>query len=463
MTDPNTPPQPGDPQNDQPTLPNGQQAGQPVDQPGQEPTRQYPAQAQPQPTQAYPQPQPTQAYPQQPSMGGQIPPQQPQAAQASQPVGALPVGGQPQAAQSFAAQAPAGQQTKPVRSQPPGPARDLPMGRTSRTALRTIVGIVGALALILPVSAFAIGGVQLSNLVREEATHDLPVDAEKLVVDVDASAVFVTVGEEFDVPTLTTTLVGQKSRSMTPDISDENGTTTVSLDEVGRSGAWFPGSLREETRVEIELPADYARDLDLDVSSRWGYTEVVGEFATVSTSTDAGAIHFDVIAQDVTAETGTGYIDGTGTMDTLSLDSSTGYIETQRVNVARELSASTRTGSIDLGLGEAVVPVDGITATTSTGWVEVSVPREDRVRDTDVQGYSVDATSSNGTVSIDVKESHPGDGIVPIVASASSGDVDVTYQSPQTVHGDADDEDMDDESPFDDEDSFDEEGAGDEF
>lgn len=454
MTDPNTPPQPGDPQNDQPTLPNGQQAGQPVDQPGQEPTRQYPAQAQPQPTQAYPQPQPTQAYPQQPSMGGQIPPQQ------------------PQAAQSFATQAPAGQQTKPVRSQPPGPARDLPMGRTSRTALRTIVGIVGALALILPVSAFAIGGVQLSNLVREEATHDLPVDAEKLVVDVDASAVFVTVGEEFDVPTLTTTLVGQKSRSMTPDISDENGTTTVSLDEVGRSGAWFPGSLREESRVEIELPADYARDLDLDVSSRWGYsevvgrwgyTEVVGEFATVSTSTDAGAIHFDVIAQDVTAETGAGFIDGTGTMDTLSLDSSTGYIETQRVNVARELSASTRTGSIDLGLGEAVVPVDGITATTSTGWVEVSVPREDRVRDTDVQGYSVDATSSNGTVSIDVKESRPGDGIVPIVASASSGDVDVTYQSPQTVHGDADDEDMDDESPFDDEDSFDEEGADDEF
>lgn len=132
------------------------------------------------------------------------------------------------------------------------------------------------------------------------------------------------------------------------------------------------------------------------------------------------------------------------------------------MNVARELSASTRTGAIDLSLGEAVVPVDGITATTSTGWVEVGVPRENRVRDTDVQGYSVDATSSNGTVSIDVKESTPGDGIVPIVASADSGDVDVTYQSPQTVHGDADDADEYDDE-FDDEDAFDEEGAPDEF
>lgn len=442
MTDPNTPPQPGDPQNDQPTTDDPTQV-QP------QPTQQYPAQGRPaspaqEPTRQYvAQPQPTQAYPQQP-MGGQVPPPQ------------------PQAAQSFAAQAPVSPQPKPVRSQPPGPARELPMGGTSRTALRTIVGIVGALALILPVSAFAVGGVQLSNLVREEATHDLPLEAEKLVVDADASAVFVTVGEEFDVPTLTTTLVGQKSRSLTPDISDEDGTTTVSIEQAGRSDGWFPGTLRDESRVEIELPADYARDLDLDVSSRWGYTEVVGEFATVSTTTEAGAIHFDVIAQDVTAETGTGYIDGTGTMDTLSLDSSTGYIETQRVNVARELSASTRTGAIDLSLGEAVVPVDGITATTSTGWVEVGVPRENRVRDTDVQGYSVDATSSNGTVSIDVKESTPGDGIVPIVASADSGDVDVTYQSPQTVHGDADDADEYDDE-FDDEDAFDEEGAPDEF
>lgn len=467
MTDPNTPPQSGDSQNDQPTTEDPTQP---------QPTQEYAAQGQSAQGQAAPsQPSqtPTQQYPGQPAQvpiqqyqGQQVPMQQipgpqPQSSYATSG-GAQPVGSQPIGAQQYGAQAPAGPPVKQVQSQPPGPARELGMGPSSRTAMRTIIGIVGALALILPVSAFAITGTGLSNLVREEATYDLPLTAESLAVDVDAASVFVTVGEEFDAPVVRTTHVGQRSQGMTPGITDVDGMTTIALERENQRDSWFPGSIREDSRVEIELPVDYARDLALDVSTRWGYTNVVGEFATVNATSETGALTFDVTADDVTAETGAGYIDVTGTMETLSMDSTTGWIETQRVNVAKEVTAHTRTGGMDLGLGEAAMPVDGITATAETGWLTVSLPRENRVRNMDVQGYDVDATSRNGMVSIDVDESRPGDGVIPIVVSASSGDVEIEYQSPQTVRGgDADEDDSADED-MDDEDSFDEEGAFDE-
>ena len=172
----------------------------------------------------------------------------------------------------------------------------------------------------------------------------------------------------------------------------------------------------------------------------WGFTELTGEFGSVNAMSEAGAMSLDVIAQDVAVETGAGYIDVTGTMDTLSLESTTGYLETRRVNVSQELTAYTRAGGIDLTLGETAVPVDGISATTTTGMVDVNVPREERVRGHNVDGYSVDADTNNGTASIDIVETKPGDGVVPITASASSGDVYISYADPQTVDGDPDED-----------------------
>jgi hypothetical protein len=234
--------------------------------------------------------------------------------------------------------------------------------------------------------------------------------------------------------------VGQESRSTTPQIEEANGATTLTLEGRDRSADWFPGVAGEETTVEIELPTEYAQELALDVVTRWGFTELTGEFGSVNAMSEAGGMSVDVIAQDVAVETGAGYIDVTGTMDTLSLESTTGYLETGRVNVSQELTAYTRAGGIDLTLGETAVPVDGISATTTTGMVDVNVPREERVRGHNVDGYSVDADTNNGTASIDIVETKPGDGVVPITASASSGDVYISYADPQTVHGDPDDE-----------------------
>lgn len=442
MEHPTTPPQPDNPRNgnDQPTVPQQSVPGQ---QPTQQyPTSQYPPHGQPAPQHGAPGHQPTQQYAAHALPGGPGP---------GHPAGArypAPVGGP--AAQPTAPQA---VQPRPVQSQAAGPATTLTLGRSSRTAWRTIIGIVGALALILPVSAMAFTGTSLVGLVHEESTHDLPLEADALAVDVAAATVRVTVGDEFDAPVAHVSHVGQESRSTTPQIEDANGATTLTLEGRDRSADWFPGVAGEETIVEIELPTEYAQELALDVVTRWGFTEVIGEFGSVNAMSEAGAMSLDVIAQDAAVETGAGYIDVTGTMDTLSMESTTGYLETQRVNVSQELTAHTRTGGMDLTLGESAVPVEGISATTTTGMVDVNVPREDRVRGQNVDGYSVDADTNNGTASIDITETKPGDGVVPITASASSGDVYVSYADPQTVYGDPDDDtDAEDEANADAED-----------
>lgn len=336
------------------------------------------------------------------------------------------------------------QAPKAPRSEPAGPARTLEVGSTSRTFMRTVVAIIGALALLIPASALAYGGVGLARLVHEETSYDLPIDADALAVSVDTATVRVSVSDEFDTPRVRHVYQGRDVDVQGPQVDDSAGTTTIDMERSTDSHRWWGPNAGMENTLHLELPTDYAEELDLDVTSRWGFTDVEGDFANVSTESEAGAIVLDVAAADVSVKTRAGFIDVSGAMDTLTLATSTGYIETSTVDVSESLSAKTNAGGVNLGLGENAVPTEGIEAHARTGSVDIGLPREDRVRGMNLAGYSVNASARSGMVDVEVQQSNPGEGVIPVTVSAASGNVNVFYQDDIWGSEDTDTDDSDD-------------------
>ncbi|GAA4511764.1 hypothetical protein GCM10023159_16520 [Brevibacterium yomogidense] len=331
-------------------------------------------------------------------------------------------------------------QPRPPRSEPGGPARTLEVSSTSRVFMRSLVAVIGALALLVPASALAYTGVGLAGLVREETSYDLPTGVSSLAVSADTATVEVSVSDELDSPRVRHVYQGRDVDVQPPTIGEAGGEATIDMPRSTESRRWWAPNAGMENTLHVELPADYARELDLDVTTRWGFTEVNGQFANVSAESEAGAIRIDVTAGDVSAKTRAGFVDASGAMDTLTLDTSTGYIETSTVDVARSLSAKTNAGGIDLGLGENAVPRDGLEAHAQTGSVDIGLPQESRVRD--LAGYSVNATAGSGMVDVDVAQA-TGDDVVPVTVSAASGSVHIFYLDDFWDSGDSDDGDAD--------------------
>lgn len=362
--------------------------------------------------------------------GAQIPPAQHSAPQAA-----------PQAAQPSAQ--PTAPQPQPPRSQPAGPARPLRLSKGGRTGLRTTVAIVGALALLIPTAGLASTGYSLATLSHDTSTAQLPADAQALTIEVGNASVEVTVTESVDQPAVTFERTGHRVRAAATQVEEADGTVRVTVPDQKHSGPrWLPDVGRED-RLRVDLPAAYAEDLDLDVTSRWGFTEVTGAFATAHIESEGGAIHLDVDAQDVSAQTSTGLIDVTGTMDTLRMVSSQGYLGTWDANVARSLVAQTATGAVSLQLGSDAVPAEGVEALTETGSIDIGLPRESFITAEDFQGYAVDARTQTGNTDIRVRPAAADAHAIPIRASAQTGTVTVAYldASGDWVDSDADDPD----------------------
>lgn len=335
---------------------------------------------------------------------------------------------------------------RPPRSEPGGPARTLEVSSTSRVFMRTLVAVIGALALLVPASALAYTGVSLAGLVREETSYDLPTGATSLAVSADTATVEVSVSDELDSPRVRHVYQGRDIDVQPLTIGEADGEATIDMPRSVESRRWWAPNAGMENTLHVELPTDYARELDLDVTTRWGFTDVSGQFADVSAESEAGAIRLDVRAGDVSAKTRAGFVDASGAMDTLTLATSTGYIETSAVDVSGSLSATTNAGGIDLGLGENAVPRDGLEAHAQTGSVDIGLPQENRVRD--LAGYSVNATAGSGMVDVEVKQA-TGDDVVPVTVSASSGSVHIFYRDDFWDSDDSDDGDADSSDPDD--------------
>lgn len=347
-----------------------------------------------------------------------------------------PYQGQPQtdrfAAGQYQSQSAAGasQQAPPKAptSDSAGPARPLTVGSAPRSLMRVGIAVVGVLALLVPVSALAYTGVGLSTLVREETTHDLPMDLEALTVDAHSATVEVESRDDIDAPLVRHTYQGADTAISAPEITDDEGTATVSIPRAQRDSNWWTPNVGMEDTITIELPSDQARKMDLDVMSDFGFTDLAGEFNDVRVQTKAGAMVLDLDASTVDARTRTGFLDVSGAMADLSMEATAGYIDASHLEVAETVSARTTTGGIELGFSGTVVPVQGIEAHAKNGAVTVSLPREENLVDQDVTGYSVNASSSSGWTDVAVQQTPPGDGVVPVTVSSESGSVDVHYR-----------------------------------
>jgi len=328
-----------------------------------------------------------------------------------------------------------------------GPARPLTVGSAPRSLMRVGIAIVGVLALLLPVSALAYTGVGLSTLVREETTHDLPADLEALTVDAHSATVEVEARDDIDAPQVRHTYQGAETEVSGPDITADGATAAISMPRTQHSFRWWAPRVGMEDTLTIELPADQAQSMDVDVTTVFGFTALDGGFGSVRAESQAGAMRLDVDASTVDARTRTGVLDVSGAMTNLTMETTAGYIDGSRLEVEETVSARTTTGGIELGFRGATVPAQGIEAHARNGSVTVALPREGDLTEQEVTGYSVNASSSSGWTDVAVDQMPPGDGAVPVTVSSESGSVDVHYRDGSDGMSGADTDDDWNEDP----------------
>jgi hypothetical protein len=328
--------------------------------------------------------------------------------------------------------APAGGGAPPLPPRPPkgptsasgGPAEPVAVTRGGRIAARTLIAVVAVLALAVPTAAIGAGAYFQLNQTTIEHSADLPAEAASLRVEASDAAVYVQVDDEAEVPRVESRYEGRKRDIPAPVVTEDGDRTVVDVPMPDGPTTWLQGY----AEITVTLPGAYAEGLDLDVATSTGMVDVSGEYTSVTAKTETGAVTADVITGTADLSAGTGAVDvWGGSMDVLQVSTRTGAISVNDARVNSLLKAQTRSGWIDLGLDPAGVPVDGVEVAAKSGAVTVEVPLEQEIADPDITGYSVSAQTQVGRSRVEIAQRQPGEGILPLTVSTSSGEIAVEY------------------------------------
>lgn len=207
-----------------------------------------------------------------------------------------------------------------------------------------------------------------------------------LTVDADAASVQVT-GVETNQVTVHMSVRGSEDdlAQMKFDAAQKGDGVTVTLRRAEK-GSWFKWrSWNGEQRIEVKVPKRYL----VKVRTGGGSVELAGTTGTADLYTSGGDIEVESVTGNVQARTSGGAIRVDSVRGDVDANTSGGDVRLMRID--GRIKGNTSGGSVRVSL---VGANRGISATTSGGDVEVSVPPGTT--------GNVDATTSGGSIESDL-------------------------------------------------------------
>lgn len=298
------------------------------------------------------------------------------------------------------------------------------MSPGTRTLFRVIVAVIACLALLFPL----VGGVSgfVNRVATKESTEELELPAEMENLEV-AGRNGKTIISTTPAHTGTVRLEYKGTTRAIPKLAlDTDGTTTT----VGFTGADRNVFMEhQELTLRVEIPESQAADLGLVSTTSFGHSEITGAYRSVDASTQTGFVEADVEADVLSLTASTGAVEARGTARTATFESSVGAIDVREFSASEKIDVKTTTGAVNMALGTATLPTEGIAIEATTGAVDLRVPRIEDVEDTEAIGYLVNARTNSGASDITIDEVTPNteEPHIPISVNSSEAAVAIGY------------------------------------
>lgn len=312
----------------------------------------------------------------------------------------------------------------------PGGSSGGPGTPGGRAAIRWIVLVAAALAVLVTAVFTLRGFVHDVRLKADSTRSDLPANLTGLVIDVPNAQVDVQTKPAAEAgATGTVVLSYQGVGTQVPTLEVVQDGTVATLEVSGGPGDDWTWMFDRETELVVTVPEGTAKNVDLDVRAQTGTADIEGEFRDVTIDAASGAVDADVVTRALTVDAETGYVHVEGRARTATVSTRTGAISVDQLDVAEKITLSSDRGFIEAELGDGALPAQGIEVTSDAGAVDLEVPRIADVANAGVRGYTVDATSDNGAVNVEIERLQMGteEPHVPIIASSDSGAITVGY------------------------------------
>ncbi|CAN5802891.1 hypothetical protein BH10ACT9_BH10ACT9_36620 [soil metagenome] len=280
----------------------------------------------------------------------------------------------------------------------PTPPPDLSPG--GRTALRAIVVIVAALALLCGVGGLTAAAVGIGNTRVIADNQSLPSSMRTLTIDTGAVPMRVHIESDdeageprVEMRFVTVSQAGEQSL-------DIAAGTDTRIDVRGRTAEWLEWARAGE--LTVVLPPELARRLTVTTTQQLGVLDVDADLDRLVARSMGGAVILDGSARSIEAEVKHGAVvshDPISVRETFSANVIEGDIEVQFRDVApRTVDATSADGSVVLGLpGDGPFLVNAMTASDHDS-AEVRVPQ---TANRDEAESVVTVRSSNGDVVIE--------------------------------------------------------------
>ena len=315
------------------------------------------------------------------------------------------------------------------------------ISETARLGLRSVLIILAAVVLLVPIIVTTAHGASRLDYGRIEANEALPEAMKELKMKLDGGAAVDIKAADVDEPTVKLTATGPRHSSPGLKVGGRGETAEVTVDDRTK---------RENTRITVTVPAADSKDLTLDFAGDYGTFDVDGDFAGITADTDGGTLNIDGSAEQVRTSTDWGATYLRGTFGTVESTTEVGALEGEELTIDDRIDAVTTTGTLELDFTNDAIPSGGIIAKTEEGPIELRLPNlelaqknmaaeakegDGETEETADFFYRISAKSNDGSVDLasdldrydaakDPQEAE-GKTLVPISATADTGMVTI--------------------------------------
>lgn len=323
-----------------------------------------------------------------------------------------------------------------------------PPRRSSGIVWKTVIAIVAVLALIGPLSVFAVSMVGLASYTKEAQNGAMPENIDKLEIRTSRASVSVVDSAEIgdrDMPPESQVTgwfdaryrqsKNDSERTSPVTVRTEGSTAVVDVDPRGTHGI----------DVTIGLPADLAEKLNLDLNVSRGSIEVLGKYKDIAVAMTGGAVDVEGEAEKLALDVKGGEAEAEGRFDEASFKVQGGAVTGLPIEAKKKVSVNVTAGTADLQLGPDTQPAEGVDLSVAAGSASLLLPEAKAVKNG--RGYVIvdDGQANLGSTTIDIEARRVADMSnvgkdIPLHVNAGAGDLEIGYWADdEDVSGDEDD------------------------
>lgn len=316
-----------------------------------------------------------------------------------------------------------------------GPGQPTHPRKSSRIVWRTVIVIVAVLALIVPLSVFAVTMVGLASYTNETQNGAMPENIDKLEIRTSRASVSVVdsaeIGER-DMPP-ESQVTGWFEARYRQSKDDGERTSPVTVRTKGSTAIVDVDPRRTHgVDVTIGLPKDLAEKLNLDLNVSRGSIEVLGKYKDIAVAMTGGAVDVEGEAEKLAVDVQGGEAEAEGRFDETSFKVQGGAVTGLPIEAKKKVSVNVTAGTADLQLGPDTQPAEGVDLSVAAGSASLLLPEAKAVKNG--RGYVIvdDGQANLGSTTIDIEARRVADMSdvgkdIPLHVNAGAGDLEIGY------------------------------------